>query len=185
MAYRTMLKSWLVVLFGAALAAPAAAALAPGATAPNFEVPAARGGEVFEFSLSEALAEGPVVLYFYPKAFTEGCTIEARLFAEASDEFAALGARVIGLSGDDLETLKRFSVEECRNRFAVGADADLAIAERYGARMPERPDLASRSSFVIAPDGRILSALTESRPAPHIERALAVLRQWKASQEAS
>ena len=91
--------------------APAVAALAPGATAPDFSTPGALAGKPFSFSLKQALKKGPVVLYFYPKSFTTGCTIEAHEFAEATPEFNKLGATVIGLSGYYLDTLKRFSTE--------------------------------------------------------------------------
>lgn len=163
-------------------AVPAIAALQPGADAPMFEAPAALGGEPFEFSLADALADGPVVLYFYPKAFTKGCTIEAHLFAEATDEFASLGATVIGMSADDIDTLKRFSTEACRDRFAVGADPKLDITKAYDARMLGVMPVSSRVSYVISPEGKILSALSESKPEPHISQALEVLRRWKAEQ---
>jgi len=111
----------------AALAAAGAfAALAPGDAAPDFDADAAIGGKVFRFSLAQALKKGPVVLYFYPKAFTSGCTVEAHLFAEATPRFEALGATVVGISNDDIDTLKKFSVEACRDKFAVAADAGAA-----------------------------------------------------------
>lgn len=158
------------------------AALEPGVIAPDFTADAALDGKPYRFSLADALGEGPVVLYFYPKAFTAGCTVEAHLFAEAMPEFSELGAQVVGLSGDDLETLQRFSVEACRSAFPVAADPGLKIAETFAARMSERPEYASRTSFVIAPDGRILSTLTQSKPQPHISNALEVLREWNAAQ---
>src|SRR5450631_2253938 len=116
-----------VRVFAAGLMGTLAGALAPvswaalpvGASAPDFTAQAAVGGKPFTFTMAEALKRGPVVLYFYPKAFTKGCTAEAHDFAEASDRFAALGATLIGMSNDDIETLKEFSVRECRNKFAV------------------------------------------------------------------
>jgi len=102
---------WLAVLAAALLlASPAWAELAPGAQAPDFSAPASLAGKPFTFSLAEALKKGPVVLYFYPKAFTKGCTVEAHNFSEATAEFEAQGATVIGISTDDIETLNRFSV---------------------------------------------------------------------------
>ena len=92
-----------------ALTAPAAAHLPVGASAPMFATQAAKAGEAMAFNLRTALARGPVVLYFYPKAFTQGCTLEARAFAEAIDDFEKAGATVIGMSADDIDTLKRFS----------------------------------------------------------------------------
>jgi len=104
-----------VILAATLLAVPALAALKPGDAAPDFTAPASLGGKQFSFSLSDALKKGPVVLYFYPAAFTPGCTLEAHEFAEAIDKYAALGATVIGVSADDIDTLDRFSVSECRS----------------------------------------------------------------------
>src|SRR5256885_652337 len=117
----------------ATVAPPAFGALKPGDKAPEFSTQASLGGSVFSFSLADALKRGPVVLYFYPAAFTTGCTIEAHEFAEAVDKYKALGATVIGVSHDDIETLKRFSVSECRSKFAVAADSDRRIMKSYDA----------------------------------------------------
>ncbi|MBV8063729.1 MAG: peroxiredoxin, partial [Nevskia sp.] len=115
----------------ALLALPALAALKPGDKAPDFTAQASLGGKVFSFSLAEALKQGPVVLYFYPAAFTPGCTVEAHDFAEAMDQYKALGATVIGVSHDDIDKLNKFSVSECRSKFAVAADADQSIMKAY------------------------------------------------------
>ena len=123
------------LLLGAVLCSQGAlAALKPGDKAPEFSAPSSLGGQVSTFSLSEALKKGPVVLYFYPAAFTSGCTIEAHLFAEAVDRYKALGATVIGVSGDNIETLNKFSVSECRSKFAVAADVDKKIMKAYDAQ---------------------------------------------------
>ena len=98
-----------------------------GAQAPDFTAQASLGGKEFTFSLADALKKGPVVLYFYPAAFTPGCTVEAHDFADATDKFAALGATVIGVSHDKIETLDKFSVSECRSKFAVAADPDETV----------------------------------------------------------
>ncbi len=166
---------------GAALASAVAssgaqAELKPGDVAPVFTAPAALAGQVFEFSLQDALAHGPVVVYFYPKAFTRGCTIEANRFAEAQDEYRALYATVIGLSGDDIETLKKFSVAECRDRFAVASDADGSIMKAYGAAMPLLSSYAKRVSYVIGTDGRIAYAYSSMSPDEHVPNTLAALR---------
>lgn len=163
-------------------ALPARAELKPGDAAPDFNAPAAIGGEPFRFSLSDALRKGPVVLYFYPKAFTQGCTIEANRFAEAHDDYAALGATVIGVSGDDIETLKRFSVSECRNRFAVASDADGKIMKAYDAVMPLVTSYARRISYVITPDGRIAYAYSSMSPDLHVPNTLDAVRRWSAAQ---
>ena len=161
-----------------ALAAPAAQAeLRLGAKAPDFTAEASLGGNQFTFSLADTLKRGPVVLYFYPAAFTAGCTIEAHEFAEAQGDFAAAGATVIGVSTDDIATLKRFSVSECRSKFAVAADADGRIVKSYDASLGS---YANRTSYVITPEGTILYAYTDGDPEPHITNTLAALRKWRA-----
>ena len=140
------LPTGFAVLLACLAAPPAAAELKPGDPAPGFEANATLGGRPFRFVLADALKQGPVVLYFYPKAFTRGCTIEANRFAEAADQYAALGASVIGVSGDDIDTLNRFSVSECRSRFAVASDADGRIMKSYDATMPFVETYAKRVS---------------------------------------
>src|ERR1700720_1176810 len=135
-----------------ALVSPLYAALKPGAQAPDFTTQATLAGKPFTFSLADALKTGPVVLYFYPAAFTTGCTIEAHNFAEATDEYKALGATVIGVSHDNIDTLKKFSVSECRSKFPVAADGDAKIIKQYDATMPLVSSMANRVSYVIAPD---------------------------------
>lgn len=159
------------------------AQLKPGAPAPVFTLQAALGGREFRFDLSQTLAKGPVVLYFYPKAFTAGCTYEAQLFAQASERFAALGATVIGVSSDDIDTLKRFSVEACRHRFAVGADPDGRIIRAYKAQIASRPDVADRISYVISPEGRILHVHHHANPEGHVDSTLEAVERWKARQQ--
>ena len=126
------------------------AALPDGAPAPNFTTQASLAGNAFDYSLSDALKKGPVVLYFYPAAFTAGCTIEAHNFAEAVDDFKALGATVIGVSKDSIDILKRFSVSECRGKFAVAADADQKITKAYDAVLAVKPEYANRISYAIS-----------------------------------
>lgn len=175
-----MRTSCLVLAACAGLAAaPAAAALAVGAPAPQFTTQASIGGREFTFSLADALAKGPVVLYFYPAAFTPGCTVEAHDFAEATEQFAALGATVIGVSHDDIAKLDRFSVSECRSKFAVAADPDETIIKSYDAVLPIKPEYADRTSYVIAPDHTILMAYTNLNPDEHVARTLAAVRQWR------
>jgi peroxiredoxin len=164
----------------AALAAAGAfAALAPGDAAPDFDADAAIGGKVFRFSLAQALKKGPVVLYFYPKAFTSGCTVEAHLFAEATPRFEALGATVVGISNDDIDTLKKFSVEACRDKFAVAADAGAAVMKRYDAALRLAPGMADRVSYVISPEGRIVYAYSSLSPDAHVSNTLAAVEKWK------
>ena len=134
------------------LATPALRHSSVGKPAPDFTTTASLAGKPFEFHLAEALKTGPVVLYFYPAAFTKGCTVEAHLFAEATDDFAALGATVIGVSKDDIDTLHKFSVSECRSKFAVAADPDLKIARSL--RRQAAADRRRRPHLVRDPAGR-------------------------------
>jgi peroxiredoxin len=175
------ISSLAAVSLALALAAPwsAQAALAVGAKAPDFSIAAAVGGKPFRFSLAETLKKGPVVLYFFPAAFTPGCTVEAHDFAEATAKFAELGATVIGVSNDKIETIQRFSVEECRNKFAVGADADLAVIKAYDATLAMLPGHANRTSYVISPDNTIVYEFTSLSPDKHVPNTLAALKAWK------
>lgn len=171
----------LAAALAAFAAAPAAAELPVGAEAPLFATQAAKGGEAFAFNLRAALAKGPVVLYFYPKAFTKGCTLEARQFAEAVDEFAAAGATVIGMSNDDIETLKRFSTEECRSKFAVGA-ATPRIVEAYDAalvREGKDTGLTDRTSYVIDSSGKIVFVHSDLDYRDHVRLTLAAVQKLK------
>ena len=161
-------------------AASSHAALKPGDAAPDFKAQASLGGNVFTFSLADALKKGPVVLYFYPAAFTTGCTMEAHDFAEAVETYRSLGAMVIGVSHDDIDTLNRFSVSECRGKFAVAADADREIMKSYDAVLFPGAGYAKRVSYVIAPDGRIVYAYSEMDPHKHVQNTLAAVQAWRA-----
>ena len=162
-------------------AAIATAALKSGDKAPDFSTQASLAGKAFDFSLAAALKKGPVVLYFYPAAFTPGCTVEAHEFAEATAEFQALGATVIGVSHDDIGKLNKFSVTECRNKFAVAADPDQHIMKSYDAILAKNPQYADRTSYVISPDGKILYSYTDLKPDLHVANTMAAVKQWKAS----
>jgi thioredoxin-dependent peroxiredoxin len=158
--------------------------LAVGTAAPAISTPAARGGTDLSFTLSEALKKGPVVVYFYPKSFSKVCTEEANLFAEATPDFERLGASVIGISTDTIETQREFSRLECRDKFPVAADPKGDIAKAYDvlARKEDGGVFATRTSYVIAPDGRIASVLTARDAGSHIESALSSMKAWKARQ---
>lgn len=160
---------------------PARAALAVGAAAPDFATEAAVGGQPFRFHLAETLRKGPVVLYFYPKAFTSGCTVEARQFAEATDKFKALGATVIGISTDEIETLKKFSVEACRSKFAVAADAGGKVMKDYDAALKIVPGKADRISYLIGADGRIAAVHSSLSPDGHVEAMLKAVEKLAAA----
>src|ERR1700690_3247315 len=162
------------------LASPLYAALKPGAQAPVFTTAATLAGKPFTFSLAEALKNGPVVLYFYPAAFTPGCTVEAHEFAEATDKFKALGATVIGVSHDGIAKLNEFSVAECRNKFAVASDADQKIMKAYDAVLALKPEYANRTSYVIAPNGKIIYEYTALNPEKHVGNTMAAVEKGKA-----
>jgi peroxiredoxin Q/BCP len=170
------------VLVAAAIAIPALAALPNGTKAPDFTLQATLGGNVFTFDLADALKKGPVVLYFYPAAFTKGCTIEAHDFADAIDQYKALNATVIGVSHDQLDTLQKFSVSECRSKFAVAADTDQAVEKAYDAILAVKPQYANRTSYVIAQNGTIVYSYTALDPSEHVANTLAALKTLETKQ---
>ena len=155
-----------------------------GTAAPAFSAKAAQGGAELTFTLSEALKKGPVVGYFYPKSFTSVCTEEAHLFAEAMPEFETLGSSVIGVSTDTIETQREFSRTACRDKFPVAADPDGKIVRSYDVVGWTGGDsmFASRTSYVITPDGKVASALTAGDAGSHIKSALAAVKTWKTRQ---
>lgn len=160
------------LLLGSATAAEAA--LPVGAKAPDFVTDGALGGKPFRVHLAELLRKGPVVLYFYPKAFTSGCTMEAHAFSEAAADFRKAGASVLGMSADDLETLKKFSVEHCRGKFPV-ATASPATIHAYDVKLPV-VSMTNRTTYVIAPDGRVAMAYSALDWKEHVSRAMAAVK---------
>jgi len=162
----------------AAMAVPASAALPVGAHAPEVKTMGALGGKTFRLDLAEQLRHGPVVLYFYPKAFTQGCTLEAKAFADAMPQFRAAGARVVGMSADDLDTLKRFSKEACRNKFPV-ATASADTIRAYDVVLKAKPELTDRTSYVIARDGRIVMVHSDLDWKEHVTKTLAAVQGLK------
>ena len=177
--YRFLLSCFLV-----GLPSLAWSELTVGAIAPAFSAKAAQGGTDITFTLSEALKKGPVIVYFYPKSFTSVCTEEAHLFAEAMPEFEALGSSVIGISTDTIETQREFSRMACRDKFPVAADPQGNVAKAYDTLLGTRGGamFASRTSFVITPDGKIVSVLTAGDADSHIQSALKSVKSWKARQ---
>ena len=168
-----------LTLLSSLLSPAAQAALDVGDKAPDFTTVAARAGQQFQFSLAAALAKGPVVLYFFPAAFSEGCSIEAHNFAEAIADFESQGATVVGVSRDDIGVLSRFSVQSCNGKFAVASDESLAIAKSFDAVMQHRPDFANRVSYVIAPTGKVAYTFLSLDPSRHVANALAAVRDLK------
>ena len=165
-------------LAGLAMAQPASAALPVGAGAPNFTTTGAIAGKAFKLDLARELRKGPVVLYFFPKAFTQGCTLEAHAFSEAAKDFRKSGAQVIGMSADDLPTLKKFSVEECRNAFAV-ATASPTTIKAYDVALKQKPGLADRTSYVIDRRGRIVMVHSDLDWSEHVAKTLAAVKALK------
>ena len=157
------------------------AALDVGELAPKFTTQAAIAGNVIKYSLSDELKKGPVVLYFFPLAFSDGCSIEAHNFAEATPKFNALGATVIGISNDDIDTLKKFSVEACRDKFAVAADNGARIMKQYDAALWMKGDTADRISYVISPAGKVLYVFSSLSPDQHVENTLKAVEKWRAA----
>src|ERR1700704_7008835 len=178
-----MRRSLFTAVATALSAVPALAALPDGTKAPDFSTEASLAGKAFKFSLASALKKGPVVLYFYPAAFTPGCTVEAHEFAEATDKFKALGATVIGVSHDPIDTLNKFSVSECRNKFAVASDADQSITKAYDAVLAAKPEYANRTSYVIAPTGKIIYEYTAMNPDKHVGNTMAAVQKWQTEQK--
>lgn len=153
-------------------------ALPSGGTAPDFRTTGALGGRPFRLHLREQLRRGPVVLYFYPQAFTGGCTLEAHAFSEAARDFRRAGARVIGMSADDYDTLRRFSVEACRSAFPV-ATASPATVRAYDVALNDGTPRTNRTSYVIAPNGRIIYSYTDLDWRNHVTNTLAAVREWR------
>jgi peroxiredoxin len=168
-----------LILAAALLASPAAAALAPGAKAPDFTTRGAIAGRTFQVNLAQQLKRGPVVLYFFPAAFTSGCNAEARAFAAKVDDFKAAGATVIGMSADPIDPLVKFSATECAGKFAV-ASAGPAVVKGYdvalGRQLAGR-DITKRTSYVIGRDGRVAFVHDDMNPVQHVELTLAAVRK--------
>lgn len=164
------------------LSQPAYAALAEGSKAPNFTLEGALGDKSITFSLKAALTKGPVVLYFFPAAFTAGCTEEAHDFAAAAEQFKAEGATLVGITAGNTDRVAEFAKVECRDKFAVLADPGALTAVLYHSVNTEHQTLLSqRTSYVIAPDGTILLAFTSNTPEQHVTETLETLKKWNSN----
>jgi peroxiredoxin len=161
------------------LCIPARAALDIGDRAPDFTASAAQAGKVYQYSLADALKKGPVVVYFFPAAYSEGCSLEAHEFAEAIPQFQALGATVVGVSADDIDTLSKFSVQACQSRFPVASDEKQSVMKSYDAVLKTRPEFANRVSYVIAPDGHVVFHYMSLNPVKHVEKMLGALQSMQ------
>ncbi|TAN08027.1 MAG: peroxiredoxin [Rhodanobacteraceae bacterium] len=183
----------------ALLALPALAALQPGAAAPDFTATASQAGKDFTFSLKQALAKGPVVVYFYPAAYTTGCDIEAHTFSTHKAEFTKAGATIIGVSANSIATLNKFSADPkyCAGKFAVASDPHGKIAGLYGLKMippqkgvtnvlgqPVTHGFFPRTTFVIDREGKIVKVLSTEAdhisPAQHVTDSLAIVEKLQA-----
>ena len=165
-----------------AATSPALAALKVGDKAPDFSAKAALAGKDFDFNLAKALKKGPVVLYFFPAAYTSGCTAEAHEFAEATPEFEKMGATVIGVTAGNVDRIKDFSKEHCRDKFAVAA-ADKALIKNYDVALMVKPDWSNRTSYVIAPDGKILLSYTDGNFQGHVTQTMDTVKAYKAAKK--
>src|SRR3954447_12407919 len=177
-----------------ALALPALAALKEGEKAPDFSAPASLAGKEFKFTLKDALKKGPVVVYFYPAAFTGGCNAQAHAFSENSDKFAAAGATIIGVSLDKIATLNQFSADPqyCAGKVPVASDADGTISKKYdlqvkdakpGAKNTNGDEIghgfAERTTFVVTPDGKVAATISNVAPTENVNKALETVQQLK------
>lgn len=183
-------------LLSAAVALPAFAALKEGDAAPDFKTQASKAGKAFDYALKDALKKGPVVVYFYPSAFTNGCNIQAHTFAENVDKFAAAGASIVGVSLDSIARLNDFSADPnfCAGKIAVASDADGKIAKAFDLSIREaqagRKDsrgvdidhgFTERTTFIVTPDGKIAATVGGLAPAANVEKALEVVQGLSAS----
>src|SRR5438309_7139837 len=160
------------------IATPATAALKVGDKAPDFTTTGAVGGKEFKLHLADQLKKGPVVLYFFPKAFTSGCTAEAHAFSESISDFKKAGAQVIGMSGDDLKTLHDFSTKECRSAFPV-ATATPEIQKEYDVAWAAHPGITTRTSYVIGKNGKVVMVHDNLDFSQHVAMTLAAVKALK------
>ncbi|WHU01721.1 peroxiredoxin [Sphingomonas sp. NIBR02145] len=178
------MRKLLITAAALSLAMPATAALQTGQAAPDFTAPGAMAGKPFTVNLKAALKKGPVVLYFFPAAFTAGCNAEAHAFAEALPNFQKAGATVIGMTAGNVEKLEAFSAEKCAGKFAVAA-ASPEIIKGYDVLLTGKDGkpttITSRTSYVIAPNGKVLFVHSDMSPADHIRLSLAAVQKYKAS----
>lgn len=186
-------------VLAALLAVPALAALAPGAQAPDFTATASQAGKDFTFSMQKALAKGPVVLYFYPAAYTGGCDLEAHTFATDKAKFTKAGATIIGVSADSIARLNKFSADPkyCAGKFAVVSDPEGKIAAQYGLKMappqkgvldvlgkPVTHGFFPRTTFVVDHAGKVVAMLSSEAdhltPDQHVKHSLAIVERLQA-----
>lgn len=189
----------LLALSAFGLTQPAAAALKEGDLVPDFKLQASQAGKPFSYSLKDALRKGPVVVYFYPSAFTNGCNVQAHLFAQNVERFAAAGATIVGVSLDSIARLNEFSADPqfCAGKIPVASDADGKVARGFDLPITEIPagrkdtrgieiDHArtDRTTFIVMPDGRIAATVGGVAPDANVLKALELVQQLAARQPA-
>jgi thioredoxin-dependent peroxiredoxin len=187
-----MTRKLLAVAIFSAIGVPAMAALQEGARAPDFTTRASLAGKEFTFALKNARAKGPVVVYFYPAAYTGGCNVQARTFATNIDKFSAAGATVIGVSLDKIATLNQFSAdpEYCAGKLPVASDADGKIARSFELKVKDASagikdtrgmeidhGFAERTTFIVKPDGTIAATVGGVSPTENVEQALEIVQR--------
>lgn len=183
-----------ILLLSTLLAVPVFAALNQGDTAPDFTTQASHAGKAFTYSLKDALKKGPVVVYFYPSAYTGGCNLQAHTFAVNKEKFDAVGASIIGVSLDSIARLNDFSADPnyCAGKISVASDADGSIAKSYNLNIrPAKEDakdsrgieighaMAERTTFVVLPSGKIAAVVGGVTPVENVEQALAAVQKLK------
>jgi peroxiredoxin Q/BCP len=176
----------------AAIALPASAALKEGDSAPDFKLQASQAGKAFNYSLKDALKKGPVVVYFYPSAYTGGCNVQAHAFAVNQEKFAAVGASIVGVSLDSIARLNDFSAdpEYCAGKIAVASDSDGRTAKSYDLAVrdaaPGRKDtrgvdidhgFAERTTFIVTPNGKVAAVVGGLAPGANVEQALQAVQK--------
>ncbi|MBD9362984.1 peroxiredoxin [Methylomonas sp. EbB] len=190
-----MKNLFLKSLLPAVFALPVMAALPEGHPAPDFQAQASLAGKAFNYTLEDALKKGPVVVYFYPSAYTGGCNLQAHSFAVNHEKFAAAGASIVGVSLDSIERLNDFSADPnyCASKFPVASDADGKISGHYDiavkAAAPGKTDsrgveinhgFAERTTFVITPNGKIAATLGGLKPEENVAKALEIVEKLAA-----
>jgi thioredoxin-dependent peroxiredoxin len=191
-----MKRLLLGILLSTVSVLPAVAALKEGDKAPAFKTQASMAGKAFTFSLQDALKKGPVVVYFYPSAYTGGCNIQAHTFAVNSDKFTAAGATIIGVSLDSITRLNDFSADPqyCAGKFPTASDADGSISKSYELKVADAREgakdsrgveighgFAERTTFIVTPDGKIAATIGGMAPADNVDKALAEVQKLAAT----
>ena len=171
---KRLLTAFVLPLALSTLSLPAFAALKPGSAVPTVTAPAFLAGQAMTFDLQAMLKKGPVVLYFFPAAFTPGCNVEAAAFSQAADKFKALGAQVVGITAGNIDRLAEFSkdTEKCAGKFPVAADEGARIAKSFDATLALKSDMSSRTSFVIGQNGHIVFVHDDLNPNQHVKQTL-------------